>query len=110
GIADLAAARFDVQEATGAAVPPGARLHILAIGISDYGEKSTSLRLKFGAKDANDVANALLATQGSECNKKGGLYAEVKPQYLHDGEADRTAIFRALGYMKANMAKDETGQ
>jgi WD40 repeat protein len=110
GIADLAAARFDVQEATGAAVAPGARLHILTIGISDYGERSTSLRLKFAAKDANDVANALLATQGSEFNKKGGLYAEVKPQYLHDGEADRAAIFRALGYMKANMAKEETGQ
>jgi hypothetical protein len=29
---------------------------------------------------------------------------------LHDGEADRAAIFRALGSVKANMAKDETGQ
>jgi outer membrane protein assembly factor BamB len=110
GIADLAAARYDVQEATGAAAAPGARLHILAIGISDYGDKATSLRLKFAAKDANDVANALLATQGSEFNKKGGLYADVKPQYLHDGEADRAAIFRALASMKANMAKDEAGQ
>jgi WD40 repeat protein len=110
GIADLAAARYDVQLATGASVAPGARLHILAIGISDYGDKATSLRLKFAAKDANDVASALLATQGSEFNKKGGLYAEVRPQYLHDGEADRAAIFRALGSMKANMAKDEAGQ
>jgi uncharacterized caspase-like protein len=66
--------------------------------------------LKFAAKDANDVANALLATQGSEFNKKGGLYADVKPQYLHDGDADRAAIFRALASMKANMAKDEAGQ
>ena len=110
GIADLAAARFDVQAATGAAVAPGAQLHILAIGISDYGDKATSLRLKFAAKDANDVASALLATQGSEFNKKGGLYADVKPQYLHDGDADRAAIFRALASMKANMAKDEAGQ
>jgi Caspase domain len=110
GIADLAAARFDVKEATGAAVAPGAQLHILAIGISDYGEKATSLRLKFAAKDANDVASALLATQGSEFNRKGGLYADGKPQYLHDGEADRAAIFRALGSIKANMAKDEAGQ
>lgn len=110
GIADLAAARFDVQAATGAAVAPGAQLHILAIGISDYGDKATGLRLDFAAKDARDVANALLATQGSEFNKKGGLYAEVKLQYLPDGEADRAAIFRALGSMKANMAKDESGQ
>ena len=110
GIADLAAARFEVKAATGAAMAPGAQLHILAIGISDYGDKATNLRLKFAAKDANDVASALLATQGSAFNKKGGLYAEVKPQYLHDGEADRAAIFRALGSMKANMAKDEAGQ
>jgi Caspase domain/WD domain, G-beta repeat len=110
GVADLAAARYDVQVATGAAVAPGARLHILAIGISEYGDKATSLRLKFAAKDANDVASALLATQGSEFNKRGGLYADVKPQYLHDGEADRAAIFRALGSMKANMVQDVTGQ
>jgi hypothetical protein len=110
GIADLAAARYDVQAATGAAVAPGARLHILAIGISEYGDKATSLRLKFAAKDANDVASALLATQGSEFNKMGGLYAVVRPQYLHDGEADRAAIFRSFGSMKANMAKDATGQ
>src|SRR3984893_5437077 len=109
GIAEQAAARYDVQLATGAAVAPGAQLHILAIGISDYGDKATSLRLKFAAKDANDVASAL-ATQGSEFNKKGGLYADVKRQYLHDGEAGRAAIFRALASMKANMAKDEAGQ
>jgi hypothetical protein len=46
GIADLAAARYDVQVATGAAVAPGARLHILAIGIGDYGDKATSLRIE----------------------------------------------------------------
>jgi uncharacterized caspase-like protein len=105
GIADLAAARFDVQAATRAAVAPGAQLHILAIGISDYGDKATSLRLKFAAKDANDVASALLATQGSEFNKKGGLYADVKPQFLPDGDADKAGIFGALASMKDNMAK-----
>ncbi len=48
----------------------------LTIGISEYGDKATDLRLKFAAKDANDVASALVATQGSEFNKKGGLYAD----------------------------------
>ena len=110
GIAEAAAARADVQAATGAAVAPGAQLHILAIGISDYGDKATSLRLKFAAKDANDVASALLATQGSEFNKRGGLYADVKTQYLHDKEADKAAILRAFLSMKENMAKDESGQ
>jgi uncharacterized caspase-like protein len=56
------------------------------------------------------VASALLATQGSEFNKKGGLYADVKPQYLHDKDADRAGIFRAFGLMKEKMAKDEPGQ
>jgi hypothetical protein len=59
-------------------------------------DKATTLRLKFAAKDANDMASALLATQGSEFNKKGGLYADVKPQYLHDCEADKAAILRAF--------------
>jgi hypothetical protein len=79
GIADVAAARYDVQVATGALQAPGARLHILAIGISDYGDKATSLRLKFAAKDANDVASALLATQGSEFNKKGACMRKSNP-------------------------------
>jgi WD40 repeat protein len=105
GIADLAAARYDVKATTGAAVAPGAQLDILAIGISDYGDKATSLRLKFAAKDAKDVASALLATQGSGSNNKGGLYADVKLQYLHDGEADKAGIFNALAKMKANMVK-----
>jgi hypothetical protein len=81
-------------------------LHVLAIGISDYGDTATSLRLKFAAKDANDVASALLATQGSVFNRKGGIYA----QYLRDREADRAGIFRALLSLKARMAKDGTGQ
>ena len=34
----------DVQIATGAAKAPGARLHVLTIGVSDYGEKARDLR------------------------------------------------------------------
>jgi hypothetical protein len=44
-------------------VVPGARLHVLAIGISDYGDKETALRLRFAAKDAQHVAAAILNTQ-----------------------------------------------
>ena len=104
GIADLAAARFDVQRVTGAPIAPGARLHVLAIGISDYGDKAKDLRLKFASKDANDVASALLATQGGEFNKNGGLYADVRFQYLSDDKADRAGIFGALEALKSNMA------
>jgi Caspase domain/WD domain, G-beta repeat len=98
GIADLKAARRDVQIATGSPKAPGARLHLLTIGISDYGHKATDLRLEFADRDARDVASALLNTQ------EGGLYAEVKPQFLHDHTADKTGIFDALAAMENNMA------
>jgi WD40 repeat protein len=97
GIADLKAARRDVQTVTRSAKAPGARLHVLAIGISDYGDKAGNLRLNFAARDAQDIASALVNTQG------GGLYAEVKPMFLHDGEADRGGIFEALAAMDRNM-------
>ena len=110
GIADLAAARYDVQVATGAAKAPGARLHVLTIGISDYGDQAKQLHLKFADKDAGDVANALVNTQGGEFNKMGGLYAEILPIYLHDKTATKRAIFEAFASMQRNMAKDSAGQ
>lgn len=98
GIADLKSARRNVQIVTKSNKAPGARLHVLTIGISDYGDKARNLKLNFAARDAQDVASALLNTQG------GGLYAEVKPIFLHDGEADRGGIFEALDAMSLNMA------
>jgi Caspase domain len=98
GIADVKATRRDVQIVTRSAKAPGARLHVLTIGISDYGDKARNLRLNFAARDAQDVASALLNTQ------EGGLYAEVKPMFLHDGEADRHGIADGLAAMDRNMA------
>jgi Caspase domain/WD domain, G-beta repeat len=98
GIADLKAARRDVQTVTKSTKAPGARLHVLTIGISDYGDKARNLKLNFAARDAQDVASALLNTQ------EGGLYAEVKPIFLHDGAADRGGIFDALAATDRNMA------
>ncbi len=99
GIADVKAARREVQIATGSAKAPGARLHVLTIGVSDYGDKASDLRLKFAHRDAQDVASALVNTQG------GGLYAEVMPTFLHDRTADKPGIFEALAAMERNMAK-----
>jgi hypothetical protein len=99
GIAALISARKDVQLATRAAKVPGARLHVLTIGISDYGDKARDLKLKFAARDAKDMASALINTQ-----QDGGLYAEVKPQFLHDGTANKDGIFEALDLMERNMA------
>jgi Caspase domain/WD domain, G-beta repeat len=97
GIADLKAARRDVQIATGSKKAPGGRLHVLTIGVSDYGEKAKDLRLKFAHRDAQDVASAIVNTQD------GGLYAEIKPMFLHDRTADKPGIFDALAAMERNM-------
>jgi hypothetical protein len=102
GIAEMKAAREDVQFATGATKAPGARLHVLTVGVSDYGDKARNLALKFANRDAWDVANALLNTQS-------GLYAEVEPTVLRDSEANRFGIFDALGAMGKNMERG-TGQ
>jgi uncharacterized caspase-like protein len=91
------AARKDVQIATGSKKAPGARLHVLTIGVSDYGDKARDLRLQFAHRDAQDVASALLNTQ------EGGLYAEVKPQFLLDRTADKAGIFEALAVMERNL-------
>src|SRR5208282_1341315 len=109
GIADLAAARLDVKLATKADEAPGPRLYILTIGIDDYGDKAASLHLKFATRDAEELANALVATQG-DTSKGGGLYAKVIPQYLHDETANREGIFGAIDSIEQNMAKDEPGQ
>jgi len=98
GIADLKAARRDVQMVTGSTKAPGARLHVLTIGVSDYGDKARNLRLNFAHRDAQDVASALLNTQW------GGLYAEVKPQVLSNEVANKAGIFDALAAMDRNMA------
>jgi hypothetical protein len=97
GIADLKAARGDVQIATGSKKAPGARLHVLTIGVSDYGDKAKDLRLKFAHRDAQEVASALVNTQ------EGGLYAEVKPMFLQDGTANKAGIFDALAAMGRNI-------
>jgi uncharacterized caspase-like protein len=76
---------------------------VLTIGISDYGDKAKNLELNYAARDAQDVADALLNKQA------GGLYAEVEPIFLHDGEASKNAITDALNVGERNIAKG-TGQ
>ena len=65
GIAEQADIRAAVKLRTGARVAPGALLHIVSIGVSDYGEHATKLKLAYAQKDAHDVAQALMRTQTS---------------------------------------------
>jgi hypothetical protein len=101
-VAELAKIRAAIQRRTGTAVAPGARLHLLTVGVSDYGQAATHLRLAFAAADAHDVA-ALLTTQTS-------LYAEVRPQRLSNQDATRAGILRGLATMREAMARGEPGR
>jgi WD40 repeat protein len=109
GVDDMTQARFDVQTATGSAKPPGGVLHVLAIGIDNYGDKAGGLKLKYAAEDAQDVASALLDSQkGSPV--KASLYADVSLTYLPNDKADSAAVLDALDAMAQSMAKNDQGQ
>ena len=77
-------------------VAPGARLHVLAIGVSFYGEQARHLKLDFAHRDAWDIANMLMETQSS-------IYADVQPQLLDDEKATSEQILRALKNIDSQM-------
>jgi Caspase domain len=93
-----------LERRTGTAVaPPGARLHVLTMGVSEYGEKASHLRLSFAEADATDVAAALQTTQT-------GLYADVRTQSLRNEEATLKGILRGSATMRKAMAQSEPGR
>jgi hypothetical protein len=99
GLADYAEMRAEVQRRTGATVAPGAKLRVLTVGVSDYGEKAAHLKLTFAAADATDVAAAL--------NMQTSLYAAVQAQRLTDQDATQEVIRRGLATMRTAMAQGE---
>ena len=97
GLAVIAEQRRKVQLLTNSRVPPGAKLHVLAIGVSHYNEQhGAHLRLKFAQKDAQDVIAALGSTQD-------GLYVAGSRQYLADEDATRGTILRGLATLRSAM-------
>ena len=100
---NLASKALEKFSRTRSTVPPGARLHVLAIGVSEYGEQAQHLRLRFADRDAHDVASALVNTQDS-------LYAEVVPQLLRNEEVTPAGIFPAFTAVRQKMAQGEPGQ
>ena len=94
GLAVVAEQRRKVQIATHSRVPPGAKLHLLAIGVSRY--DAAHLRLHFAQQDARDVVSALTSTQEA-------LWVAGSRQYLADADATAESIRRgarhpALGH------------
>jgi hypothetical protein len=99
GLAELAHHNREVALRTHSALPPGAQLHLLTIGISAYNpDYAKSLRLNFAAADAHDLASALINTQAS-------LYPHVDAQVLLDRDANKAGILRALKTLRADMAR-----
>jgi hypothetical protein len=100
GLAVLAEHDLEIMIRTNSRLPPGIKLHLLAIGIDAYNEEyAKNLRLNYADRDAHDLASAIVNTQA------GGLYAAVEPQVLLDKDANKAGIMRALETMRENMAK-----
>jgi hypothetical protein len=75
------------------------RLFALAIGVSDYKDKSVPA-LQFAAKDARDVAAALRS-------QKGKLYEDVEVRVLTDKEATSNEIRKGLGWIATKPAQGD---
>ena len=109
GVEDISVASLEVQAKTGSAKPPGAVLHVLAVGIDNFGDKAGGLHLDYAAEDAHDVASALQDSQKMAPGKPG-LYADVKVTYLRNDEASNTAIRDALDDLAGSMKTGDPDQ
>ena len=97
GLAVLAEHNREVMLRTHSHISPGARLHLLTIGIDQYNEEyAKNLRLHFADRDARDLASAIINTQDA-------LY-QVKPTVLLDKDAKKKDILQALDNMRSAMA------
>jgi WD40 repeat protein len=96
GLAEREKIRKAVRSRIG--VDPGARLHILTVGVGRYKEpRASHLNLQFADKDARDIAAALIDSQGS-------LYAEVHVQRLLNAQGTRRTILNAFESIKSAMS------
>jgi uncharacterized caspase-like protein len=97
GLAVLAEHSREVMLRTNSHVPPGTRLHLLAIGVSNYQQETVDwLRLHYADRDASDLASAIRETQGA-------LY-KVEPQTLLNQDANKKGILQALATIARHMA------
>lgn len=75
----------------------GPRLHVLTVGINDYGDKAKGVAgLRYAKDDARDVEKALDGYRGK-------LFGQVMPQMLIDTNATRDGIIKALYSMRDTM-------
>jgi hypothetical protein len=79
-------------------IVPNGRLYLLAVGVSAY--RDDTLKLRFAANDAAGVVAAFK-------HQEGGLYREVVPKLLTDGEATRDAILKGLEWLEETTTKED---
>jgi len=90
---------FDVQVDAVQPAPPGKpRLLVLAVGVSDYAERSLSL--DYAAKDAADFRAALVALGGKR-------YRSVTARLVTDREVTRPALLGHLEWLAAEAGGDD---
>jgi WD40 repeat protein len=77
---------------------PATKLHVLAIGVGDYADKS--LALQFPAKDARDFAEVMAA-------QKGKLYGDVDIRLLTDGKATKESILEGLDWIERQTTQHD---
>ena len=82
--------------------PPaqGPKLHVLAIGVSEY--QRPEYRLGLAAKDARDFAGAMRS-------QSGRLYRQVEARTLTDGQATRTAVLDGLKWLSDSVSSGDIG-
>ncbi|HRO14129.1 MAG TPA: caspase family protein [Paracoccus sp. (in: a-proteobacteria)] len=94
--ADQARRLADIRKLTGGPVP-GAQLHVLAVGISDYGAQATRLKLDWADDDAANIATALAGQ--SDWPWRRGLQVALRNE-----EATDVAILDQLDAIRRRMA------
>ena len=92
--------RRAIQRLTGSQFAPGAKLHVLTVGVSEYGSNAAALRLDYADDDARDL-HAALAAQSSDL----WPYQPGFSMTLQNGEAKKETILRQLENMAERMSR-----
>lgn len=80
-------------------VRPRPNLYVLAIGVSEYQDRT--LRLEYASKDAADLGRALLEQQGK-------AYRSVKVLPITDDKATRAGILDGFRWLREQVRQDDT--
>ena len=92
--------RRAIQRLTGSQFAPGAKLHVLTVGVSEYGANAAALRLDYADDDARDL-HAALAAQSADL----WPYQPGFSMTLQNGEAKKETILRQLENMAERMSR-----